>query len=112
MLGYVLGTILCWFRSVNFLKVCIDDSEVPSTSLTVFYVFTSKHDNLQTRTMRPRFLTFATLAPVLSLCNNKESLSFTCTYSMLDNMFIHLSHVCLKFKQLIIGGTWFKVRSV
>ena len=32
-----------------------------------------------------------------------------CTYSMLDNMFTHLSHVLFKFKQLIIGGAWFKL---
>lgn len=70
----MVGPILCCFHSVNFLRVFIDDSEMPTTSLTLVFILSRVSMMSRRHIMRPRFLTLAALAPALPLwSNNAES---------------------------------------
>lgn len=77
----MLGPILCCFHSVNFLKVFIDGSEMPYTSLTLFFIFSRVSMTNCSHIMRPRLLAFAALALALPLCSDNAD-SSSCTYAL------------------------------
>ena len=104
----MLGTTLCSFHSVNFLKIFTDDSEMPYTSLTLFFIFSHVSMTICRHILRPRFLAFTSLALAPLLCsNNGENSSFTHSHSRLELVFLYLPHVLFKIKQPTVGGAWF-----